>query len=355
MTALDWSMGSASVRLADWSVAEEVARRFGGPGARVSAVERARLREDFAELVPHGESLITGYTGLAVPGGRARAWVMSRGEWIDQNLRGLQRLLEPLAARIVGDRRRSEVRRKALGAQVGVLLGYASRKVLGQYDPFAPPDDEGTVYVVGPNVAEVERSFALPRRDFRLWISLHEACHRVQFAAAPWLRGYLASLVDAYLATISLDGRELLRQLRRAVDEVRDGSRERRGVGVLFLLMSPEQRELFRRMQAVMSLLEGHASYVMNVVAAGRVRDLDRMRRALRARRRAGGVERAFQQAIGFDQKARQYGTGERFVRGTIELAGMEGFNRVWQGPANLPTLAEVASPARWVERVAGG
>ena len=352
---MDWSMGSASARLADWSVAGGVGRRFGGPGVGVSAVERARLREDFAELVPHGESLITGYTGLGAPGGRARAWVMSRGAGIDQTLRALQRLLEPLAARIVADRRRSELRRKALGAQIGVLLGYVSRKVLGQYDVFAPPDDEGTVYVVGPNVAEVERRFALPPRDFRLWISLHEACHRVQFAAAPWLRGYLGSLVDEYLATISLDGRELVRQLRRAADEVRNGSREWRGVGVLFLLMSPKQRDLFARMQAVMSLLEGHASYVMDVVAAGRVRDVERMRRALRARRRAGGLERAFQQAIGFDQKARQYGTGERFVRGTIELVGMEGFNRVWQGPANLPTLAEVAAPARWVERVAGG
>ena len=35
--------------------------------------------------------------------------------------------------------------------------------------------------------------------------------------------------------------------------------------------------------------------------------------------------------------------------------AGMEGFNRVWQDEANLPTPEEIADPARWVRRVAKG
>src|SRR5436309_4803747 len=128
---------------------------------------------------------------------------MSRGEWVSTNLQGLQRLLEPLARRILTDNRhRSDLRRKALGFQVGGLLGYVSRKVLGQYDVFLPPDDEGLVYFVGPNVVDTERRFALPPRDFRLWISLHEVTHRAQFASAPWLTMYLKSLIDAYLNAI---------------------------------------------------------------------------------------------------------------------------------------------------------
>src|SRR2546425_333744 len=231
------------------------------------------------------------FTGRQVEGFRSRAWVMARSEWIRANLKGLERLLEPLAARILEGRpNRAQFKRKSLGAQAGVLMGYVARKVLGQYDVFLPPDDEGLLYFVGPNVAEVERRYGLPPRDFRLWISIHEVTHRVQFGAAPWLQGYLSGLVDTYLGSISLDSRELMDQVRNAVDEVRSGSGPR--PGGIFLLLNPQQREIFTRMQGMMSLLEGHASYVMNEVARDHVADVDRMRRALAARRRRSGLER---------------------------------------------------------------
>ena len=354
-TSVDWSMGSAAARLADWQTAHELGRRVAGTGAAVTAVERARMREDFAELVPECEGLIRGFTGLTVEGFRLRAWVMSRGEWIGVNLKGLQRLMEPLAERLEasGQSGRPEVRRKALGVQIGGLLGYVSRKVLGQYDVFLPPDDEGLLYFVGPNVAEMERHYALPNRDFRLWISLHEVTHRVQFGGAPWLRSYLRELVDMYFGTVEFDGKRLMRQLQRAAAEARSGA-DWRGVGAFFLLLTPEQRELFYRMQSVMSLLEGHASFVMNELAEGRVADLARLRRSLQARRRSSNLERTFQRAIGFESKVKQYDAGEYFVRTTVERAGMEGFNLVWADRTNLPTLAEIAEPQLWLSRVAG-
>jgi coenzyme F420 biosynthesis associated uncharacterized protein len=349
---VDWSMGSASARLADWSTAADVGRRVAGPGIPVPAVERARIREDLSELTGRSESLVSAFTGLSSEGFRARAWVMSRGEWIAQNLKAMQRLLEPLAERIVGDHR-SEIRRKAFGAQFGALLGYVSRKVLGQYDVFLPADDEGLIYFIGPNIAEAEQRFALPPRDFRLWISLHEVTHRLQFGAAPWLRTYLQGLIDSYLATIQVDSKDMMKQLQRAVEEIRSGA-SRKGLGPLFLLLTPEQREIFYRMQSMMSLLEGHASFVMNEVAKDEVDDLPHMRGALQQRRHASSVERTFQRAIGFESKVKQYDAGEYFVREVVARAGMPALNRVWEGEQHLPTLAEVADPARWVERVAG-
>ena len=156
------------------------------------------MREDFAELVPHAEDLITAHTGMSVDGFRSRAWVMARSEWIRANLTGLQRLLEPFAERMVTEQRmsRGSFKRKAVGAQAGALFGYVGKRVLGQYDVFLPPDDEGLLYFVGPNVAEVEQRFGLPPRDFRLWVAIHEVTHRVQFGAAPWLRTHLQGLVD---------------------------------------------------------------------------------------------------------------------------------------------------------------
>jgi coenzyme F420 biosynthesis associated uncharacterized protein len=353
-TAVDWSMGSRATDLIDWGTAAETGRRVGGPGPRTPAVERARLREDLSELVPYAESLIGDFTGLRASGSRPRAWVMSRSEWVGANLNTLQRLLEPLASKLLPNgARRSEFRRKAFGAQIGALLGYVSRKVLGQYDVFLPPDDEGLLYFVGPNVVDAERRFALPPRDFRLWIAVHEATHRAQFGANDWLKPYLKRQIDAYIDTVQVDSREVMAQIRRAADEIRAGA-DWRGANGIMLLMNDAQRELFAKMQSFMSLLEGHASFVMNRVAAGQVQDIDRMRRALKERRRAGGMERGFQRAIGFETKIAQYNTGERFVRAVVDGVGMDGFNRIWEREEHLPTLEEIAEPARWVSRVAG-
>jgi len=352
--AIDWSMGSRAAVLIDWGTAAETGRRVGGNGPPTPAVERARLREDLAGIVPEAEAAIGEFTGMHADGFRSRPWVMSRGDWVRANLNGLQRLLEPLAEKLVPPgANRSELRRKALGAQIGGLLGYVSRKVLGQYDVFLPPDDDGLLYFVGPNVVEAERRFGLPPRDFRLWIAIHEVTHRVQFAGAPWLKPYLKRHIDEYLDTVQVDSREMIAQLRRAADEIRAGADWRGPQGIL-LLMTDEQRALFATLQAMMALLEGHASFVMNRVAADRVQDLGRMRRALKARRGAGGMEKGFQRAIGFETKIAQYDMGERFVRAVVDTSGMEAFNRIWEREEHLPTLEEIAEPARWVGRVAG-
>jgi coenzyme F420 biosynthesis associated uncharacterized protein len=351
-TEVDWSMGSQAARLADWDTALQIGKRVSGPGVPVPAVERARMREDFAELVPHAETLITSFSGLGVEGFRSRAWVMSRGEWIRANLDGLQRLIEPLAARVMADKAgRASYKRKAMGAQAGALLGYVGKRVLGQYDVFVPPDDQGLLYFVGPNVAEVERTFGLPARDFRLWIAIHEVTHRVQFGAAPWLRDHLAGMIDTYLGSVSLDSKDLMNQLKRAADEAKEGV-DLRGMGMLFLILTPAQRELVMTLQGIMSLLEGHASFVMNEVGREHVAEVDRMRRTLARRRKSSNVERTFQKAIGFEQKVRQYDAGERFVREAVRLAGQDAFNLVWARPDNLPSLAEISDPAAWVARV---
>jgi coenzyme F420 biosynthesis associated uncharacterized protein len=353
---LDWSLGSQAARLADWDAALRTARTVSGSGPKVSHDDRAAMREQLGRHVARAESLIAEFTGLQVSGFRSRAWVMGRGDWVRQNLNGLQRVLEPLAVRIAEKRpdaldEKRRFSRKALGVQVGGLLGYVSRRVLGQVDIFLPPDDDGLIYFVGPNLVDVERTFALPPEDFRLWVAIHEVTHRVQFSSAPWLRGHLTGLVDGYLQSVSLDPKELLDQLAKAVDELRGASGPSGPSGILRLL-TPEQRALFARTQSMMSLLEGHASFVMNRVADAVVDDLPRLRSALARRRAVGGWEKRVQHAIGFDQKVAQYDSGERFVAAVVDRIGMQGFNLVWAEAGNLPQPGEIDDPDRWLARV---
>ena len=234
-------------------------------------------------------------------------------------------------------------------------MGYVARKVLGQYDVFLPPDDEGLLYFVGPNIVEVERRFSLPPKDFRLWIAIHEVTHRVQFGSAVVAPRLPRRTGRRRTSGASSSTRaRLMNQLRRAAEEAQAGG-DWRGMGGVFLLLSPEQREMFMRMQALMSLLEGHASYVMNEVARDHVKDVDRMRRALSARRKASSLER-------IAPEGHRVRTEDRAVRHRasassgpiVDRAGMSTFNLVWRSASDLPTLDEIGEPERWLARVGG-
>ena len=349
-------MTFAAERLIDWKTARSVGGQVASSGPQLSALDRARLFEDFAEVVPEAETLVERFTGLSPGSYRSRPWVMTRKEWLGQNLRAFERILEPFAEKVLtdkGDGVLAPVRRHLLGAQIGGLLGYLDHRVLGQYDALLPPDDDGVVYFVGPNIVGLERQFTFPPREFRLWLALHEVTHRLQFGGAPWLRGYLMDMVERYLKSVELDPRWLADRLKTAIGEIRSGQGEHRGFGWFFLLMSEVQRDMVRNMQALMSLLEGHATYVMNVVERDTLPQAERFHRTLQARRTKPGLEKAFQKAIGFEVKVRQYDLGHGFVATAIEQAGMERFNRIWEGPANLPSMQEIAEPERWVARVA--
>lgn len=348
----------AATRLVDWEGAARSARRFAGSTPPIAPAERARLAEEVADVVTQADSLVSEFTGLGLNGGPAsRPWVMTRGEWIDQNLLGFEQVLEPAARKLLESHNASgsgTLRRRVLAFQIGAILGYLARKVLGQYDLFLPGDDRDLVYFVGPNIVELERRHRFPKRDFRLWLALHEVTHRLQFEAVPWLRGYVNELVGSYLGSIEFDARKLLQRLRQALEDMR-GAAAQRDLGILFALMSPEQRETFRKMQALMSLLEGHGNYVMQQLSRGRVRGSERMRRTLQQRRRQQGWGRVMQRAVGLDVKVRQYDLGTQFVSDASELAGDQGFARVWERPENLPTLEEIARPEDWVRRVGAG
>src|SRR3989442_12669900 len=126
----------APAGLLDWSTASRIGQRFCGRGPSLTRIERARMVEDFSEQIGQAETLVREFTGLSFEGYGARSWVMNRSEWIDANLRGFQRVLEPLATRALARHGVSPgaFRRTALPAQAGAPMGSVSRKVLGQYD-----------------------------------------------------------------------------------------------------------------------------------------------------------------------------------------------------------------------------
>jgi len=355
-----------------WETAERVARWVGNRSRPSEPDDPAQLERDFEELTAQAEELVAEATGLRSASGPARARVTDRAGWVHANIASFQRLVGPHLdrldpSRVVRSHPLTErlaapvavVGRATTGAQMGLILGWLSTRVLGQYDLLLTEEaveDQDLVYFVGPNVVALERQHRFEPREFRLWLALHEVTHRCQFTAIPWMRDYFVSLVEEGIGSLQPDPARFAEALRRMSEEIRAGRNPLKENGALGLVATPEQLEGIQRIQALMSLLEGHGDVTMDRAGAAAIPSAARFSEILRQRRRqAKGPARLLQQLIGLEAKLRQYEEGERFIAAVERSGGPELLDRAWRGPEWLPSLTEIRDPAAWISRVGAG
>jgi coenzyme F420 biosynthesis associated uncharacterized protein len=263
---------------------------------------------------------------------------LDRAGWLELNVGIMRRVMEPLAAVTqVPESWLAVAGRAGLNRYVALMLVYLGRRVLGQFDPqlLGREPVQSALYLVEPNVAEWQRQGDLDGDDLRRWLILHEMTHAWQFAGHPWLREHLDSQIDSLisLAVRSAGG---------------GGIKRLRAVAV----GAPSQWDLVRRMQATMSLVEGHGNLVMGLVGK-RLPTYGRLEAAYRRRSgERGPLERLLWRVTGLEMKMEQYRTGERFARAVHDRYGMDVLNRAWDGPESLPRLEELGAPDRWYRRV---
>jgi coenzyme F420 biosynthesis associated uncharacterized protein len=343
-------------RLVDWDLAAATARRLSGSGPVVSADEAAQAVGELRSAAVASRAHVAAITGLHAPDDAPIVLVVDRARWVEANLTTLRAMLLPVVDKMAAHRRTSATGRlasvggKVTGAEAGGLLAFLSGKVLGQYD--IAPGGTPRLLLVAPNIVNVERQMGVDPTDFRLWVCLHEETHRVQFTAVPWLRQHLLDQAASLASDLAPDPASLVSTLEdaaRRLPEVLRGE----GGSLIDLFATPEQRERLRGIAATMSLLEGHADVVMDEVGEEVVPSVATIRARFTARR--AGVDpfdRLVRRLLGLEDKMRQYKDGARFVRGVVELVGMDAFNTIWTSPDTLPTPAEIAEPRLWVDRV---
>ena len=348
----------------DWQLAERVAVRAAGREPFAESYLAHSLQRDFDEATAEAEELVAQTTGLRSLSGPARARVTDRAGWVQANVGSFQRLLRPLTDKLgdkIGTTVTSGVARKVGGLEVGMLLGWMSARVLGQYDMLviddpevASAEDQDLVYYVGPNVLALEKRFAFPPKEFRLWLALHEVTHRAQFTGVPWLREHYLGLVHETLESVDPDPRRLLDAFGKVVNDLRSGRKPLDDGGIVALLATPEQRLVLDKVGGLMSLLEGHGDITMDRAGADRIPSAHRFARVLRERRASvNPATKLLQRLIGLEAKINQYAQGERFIEEVERLGGgPDALAPAWRGASWLPTLAEIREPEEWIARV---
>jgi coenzyme F420 biosynthesis associated uncharacterized protein len=332
-------------------------KRLSPPPPAVSLREAEETVAELYRATATAADQVAALTQLQEPPVTAATRVVDRSTWIDTNANGLRNVMDPLVTRLTEQhpvgRMAQQFGGRVTGVQVGVLLSFLSGKVLGQFEFFDRPG--GQLLLVAPNLVSVERLLKVDPHDFRLWVCLHEVTHRVQFTAVPWLRGHMLDEVNALTATIETDPAELRRRLSGAVGELVKVVRgQGDGTGLIAVLATPEQRAVLDRVTAFMSLVEGHAEYVMNAVPESVIPSQKLIEGRFAARRRRSGnpLDRLLRRLLGMEAKNRQYIDGSAFVREVINRIGVNDFNAIWTSAETLPTKAEIADPARWIARV---
>ena len=253
--------------MVDWSLARQIARfAAGGPitsGSTSTSTRRPRARS--ARCRPTA--------GSSSRGRRPRCTRSSGAEWAEANLTALADLLDPVGERL--DERLGRAGPLAgalkaatgatLAAEVGLVMGYMSQRVLGQYElSLLQPEVPPRLLFVTPNLRRAIHDLDVDEESFLRWVVLHEVTHVLQFSGVTWLREHLGALLREYLATVEVriergaaGGLPSLPDPSLIVERFREG-------GLAALVQTREQRRIMERIQCAMAVVEGYSEHVMD-------------------------------------------------------------------------------------------
>jgi coenzyme F420 biosynthesis associated uncharacterized protein len=269
---------------------------------------------------------------------RAELLVVDRQGWIGGNLRTLERLF--------GDIDMGGAEAKLIAWEGGTFVGLVARVVLAQFDPF-----RDQLIVVYPNLGEMAHGSGLR------WLLYHEVTHLAQFRAAPWIPDRIVAL-SREVMTVQHPGwtREALAKLPERLPDIlrwaRGAVEGREQTTPLLELLPEAQREAVFKLHALVTLLEGHATLVTDLIGRRTLHDYDALRARIEQRRKRPALMRILEAVAGLEMKRQQYVLGRGFCEAVWKHGGADAMAPAWRGPDWVPTLDELRAPEGWLDRV---
>jgi coenzyme F420 biosynthesis associated uncharacterized protein len=338
----------------NWEIARQIASAVSEAGGAGPAHDEKDV-EQLTEAARIAELHLTRVTRLESPAALERIEVVDRRGWADRNLDGMKPLIERFAGRFEGSGAMPGVLGAVgpflIGVQVGFLVGYLSRRVLGQYDLCLPRPGDETLYFVFPNIVQVERELEFDPQQFRMWLALHEVTHHLEFQGPRWTRPHFIGLIESFVDASEVDPQQLVEKLQGFGDPERWNYIASHPEELLPLMMTDAQRKVAEEIQSFMSVLEGFAEWAMDAAGKDLLPEFEKMREGINRRRvERSSIEKMLEGLLGIDLKMQQYRAGEKFVSA---VARADKLDLLWVGAENLPSSAEIENPASWLSRVA--
>ncbi len=328
--------------------------------------------DEVRDAVKLAEVWLDGATGFPAATRTVTAW--NARQWVEATMPTWKLLCTPIAERVTSawtDALPDEVRGQVgpllgmlssmggmtFGSQLGQGLAQLSGEVLTSTDIGLPLGPDGTAALMPLAIAEFSHGLSVDEDQVRLYLAAREAAHHRLYAAAPWLRDRLVSLIKAYAAAITVDFSEM-ENLAQQIDPSDPASMQElmsgQGVpgGMFEPKITPGQESALADLDTLLALVEGWVDTVVTEAVGERLPGAVALQETMRRRRASGGPsEQTFQNLVGLQLRPRRLRAAAELWQSVGESRGNDGRDALWAHPDLLPSNADLDDPAGFVQR----
>ena len=357
---LSWQGGPVN-----WDLAKQAARQT--VAAQSDPSVSSSERDAMTESVRLADLWLDSATDLPAATSSVRAW--SRAEWVEGTIDGWKLLVEPVAEQVVGAMGNAipaeaaamagplvgvmrQVGMSLWGAQVGQGLGQLATEVVGVTDIGIPLTDPGNVALLPRNISEFGAGLGLDGNDIRLYLAMREAARHRLHAHAPWLRGHVISLVEAFARGITIDTSRLETAVRDLDPSQPEALQQAFESGLFEPERTPQQQATLDRLEVALATIEGWVDDVVTQAAEDRLPSAEALRETVRRARAAGGpAEDTFATLVGLQMRPRRARDASNLFAVLRTQQGTDARDAVWGHPDLMPDAADLDDPLGYAER----
>ena len=329
----------------NWKLAAEVARHLSGERQPVEPWAAEEFRE-LARLVEYRLEQVAPFRIIPA----SDVLPVDPRTWAEKNLESYGSLVEPFGSSVGSEGPAAPLMAQMgpaiVGLQAGSLVGSLSVWVVAGFDAGLPPDRDGPMSLILPNIESLEVD-DVDEREVHLWVVANEAAFRAT-SQLPWIQDHLAILVGAYAEAAKIDPTKLS-GLMIGGTEPDDIERAIAEAGGIDGLLGGEEAEAPRaELEAFLGAITGCA----RLLARRATEDLAPNFDAISAARDLDRLSVTSEPSIGVGPvpvEATQL--GDAFNQDVEVRYGDDALKTLWSDPTRMPTAAELRDPTAWAAR----
>lgn len=344
----------------NFEMAKDVARHTlaaAGPDPSPNAAQQGAV-DDAVRLA---ETWLDDATSLPAGAVTAAAW--SRAEWIESTAPTWQRLVEPIAAHVVGalaDALPKEAKAMAgplmgmlsqaggamFGQQIGQALGGLAGEVISATDIGLPLGPERVAAVIPEGVTAFGEGLDHTASDVLLYVVLRECAHHRLFQHAPWLRPALVGAIEEYGSGTRIDVSAIESQLQGLDPSRPEEIQQALSSGLFEPERTPEQQKALDRLETLLAFIEGWVDEVVSEATKDRMPAATPLAEAMRRRRAAGGpAEQTFASLVGLELRPRKLREATTLWAALRDRRGPAERDAPWSHPDLMPSAVDLDDP----------